>query len=55
MKAYPKTNEPKHEMDYNDNDEKIMSLNTKAINILFGALDAVEFNKVSDCRFAKKV
>lgn len=28
-----RTNEPKHEMDFNDDDKKMISLNAKAINM----------------------
>lgn len=44
-----KTNLPINEKDYNDKDEGLMSLNTKAINMLFCALDSTEFNYVSSC------
>lgn len=43
----PRTNEPKHEMNFNYEDEKMMSLKAKAINILFCDLDATKFNHIS--------
>lgn len=51
----PTTNEPKNELDFNDKDEKIWSLNAKAINILFYAIDCVEYNRVSTCESAKEL
>lgn len=49
------TNEPKHELDYNQDNEKMISLNVKIINILFCALDSTKFNRVSTCESVKKV
>lgn len=50
-----RTNQPKHEIDYNKKDEKMMSLNLKAIKILFYALNARKFNHVSAYNLAKEV
>lgn len=43
------------ELDYNEDDKKMMSLKTKAINIMFCTLDVIEFNRVLACELAKEV
>ena len=48
----PNTNLPKNEFEFNENDEKLMSLNSRALNMLFCALDTTEFNRVSSCETA---
>ena len=39
----------KPEADWNEADHKLVSLNAKAMNVLYCALDANEFNHVSGC------
>lgn len=43
------------ELDYNEDDKKMMSLKTKAINIMFCTLDVIEFNRVLASELAKEV
>lgn len=40
----PITNESKHNIDFNEDDQKMISLNAKVINIFFFCLDAIKFN-----------
>ena len=44
---------PKNEQD--EVDKKMAQLNAKVMNILYCALDANEFNRISTCNFAKKI
>lgn len=37
-------NNPEDEIEYNNEDKKMLSLNAKAINILFCELHSIEFN-----------
>jgi hypothetical protein len=45
----------KDEKDWDDADLKLMSLNSKAMNVLYCALDANEFNRISGCDTAKEI
>ena len=45
----------KAESEWDENDEKIAQLNAKAINLLYCALDANEFNRISGCISAKGI
>ncbi|XP_038989467.1 uncharacterized protein LOC120113034, partial [Phoenix dactylifera] len=46
---------PKPEEDWNENDDRMAQLNSRAMNSLFCALDVNEFNRVSTCSSAKKI
>ena len=43
----------KDEKEWDEDDLKIMSLNSKAMNVLYCALDSNEFNRISGCDTAK--
>ena len=43
---------PKLKREWNEFDEKITQLNTKAMNILYCSLDANKFNHISTCNSA---
>ena len=43
----------KEEKDFDENDLKLMSLNSKAMNVLYCSLDSNEFNRISGCDTAK--
>ena len=45
----------KPEKEWDEVDKKIAQLNAKAMNILYCALDANEFNHISICMSAKKI
>ena len=45
----------KPEKEWDEVDKKMAQLNAKAINILYCALDANEFNRISTCMSAKKI
>ena len=45
----------KLEKDWDDNDKKLVKLNAKAMNVIYCALDANEFNRISTCSSAKKI
>lgn len=45
----------KSESEWNDDDLKIMQANAKAINVLYYALDTLEFNRISSCESAKEI
>lgn len=47
------TNLPKTEEEFTADDKRKLSLNHKAINILFCTLDAIEFNQVSAYEIVK--
>lgn len=53
MPRGPKINEPKNEINYTDEDEKLLSLNAKAIDILYYALNLTKFNRVSECELTE--
>ena len=46
---------PKLEKDWDDSDKKLVQLNAKAMNVLYCALDANEFNRIFTCSSAKKI
>ena len=46
---------PKQEKDWDDSDKKLVQLNAKAMNVLYCALDANEFNWISTCSSVKKI
>ena len=46
---------PKPEEDWDDNDMKMEELNTKAMNVLYCALNSIEFNWISSCSTAKEI
>jgi hypothetical protein len=46
---------PKEPREYNDDDRKKMSLNAKAINMLYCALDRNEFNRISTLSSAQEI
>ena len=46
---------PKPEEDWDDNDMKMEELNTKAMNVLYCALDSTEFNQISTCSTVKEI
>ena len=45
----------KNENEYSDLDKKKISLDARAMNILYCALDRGEFNRISSCTNAKKI
>ena len=45
----------KPEDEWDDNDLKIMQANAKAINVLYCALDPIEFNRIFTCDTAKEI
>ena len=45
----------KPEEDWDDNDMRMRELNTKAMNVLYCALDSTEFNRISTCTTAQKI
>ena len=45
----------KSEREWDEVDKKMTQLNAKAMNILYCALDANEFNRISTCMSAKKI
>lgn len=49
------TNWLKDEINYNEEDQKMMSLNAKMINTLFCVSNAIQFNCVLACESAKKL
>ncbi|GAV58561.1 UBN2 domain-containing protein, partial [Cephalotus follicularis] len=46
---------PKPENEYNDNDFRMLQLNSKAKHVLFCAVGPNEFNRVSSCNTAKEM
>ncbi|GAV67043.1 UBN2 domain-containing protein, partial [Cephalotus follicularis] len=46
---------PKPENEYNDNDFRMLQLNSKAKHVLFCAVGPNEFNRISSCDSAKKI
>ncbi|WP_374695496.1 hypothetical protein ACEW7V_00205 [Areca yellow leaf disease phytoplasma] len=46
---------PKPEEDWDDHDMKMGELNAKAMNLLYCALDANEFNQIFTCSSAKEI
>ena len=46
---------PKPEEDWDDNDMRVGELNGKAMNVLYCALDSIEFNQIFTCSIAKKI
>ncbi|GAV91418.1 LOW QUALITY PROTEIN: UBN2 domain-containing protein, partial [Cephalotus follicularis] len=46
---------PKPENEYNDNDFRMLQLNSKAKHVLFCAVGPNEFNRISSCDSAKEV
>lgn len=55
MPRDPMTNELNNELDYINENEKLLSLSVKTINILFYALDPIEFNRVLTYKLAKEI
>ena len=45
----------KPEKEWDEVDKKMAQLNAKAIDVLYCALDANEFNRISTCMSAKKI
>ena len=46
---------PKFEKDWDEHDKREAQLNAKAMNVLYRALDANEFNMISTCSSAKEI
>ncbi|GAV80504.1 UBN2 domain-containing protein, partial [Cephalotus follicularis] len=46
---------PKPENEYNDNDFRMLQLNSKAKHVLFRAVGPNEFNRISSCESAKEM
>ena len=46
---------PKPECEWDEYDERMAQLNAKAMNLLYCALSASEFNRISTCTFAKEI
>ncbi|GAV73333.1 UBN2 domain-containing protein, partial [Cephalotus follicularis] len=46
---------PKPENEYNDNDFRMLQLNSKAKHVLFCAVGPNEFNRISSCDLAKEM
>ena len=46
---------PKLESEWDETDERMAQLNAKAMNLLYCALDAQEFNRISSCISAKEI
>ncbi|GAV82399.1 UBN2 domain-containing protein, partial [Cephalotus follicularis] len=46
---------PKPENEYNDNDFRLLQLNSKAKHVLFCAVGPNEFNRISSCDSAKEM
>jgi hypothetical protein len=46
---------PKARNDYNNSDKKLLSMNVKAMNILYCALSKSEFNKIASYKNAKDI
>ena len=46
---------PKLESEWDETDERMAQLNAKAMNLLYCALDAQEFNRISFCISAKEI
>ncbi|GAV78838.1 UBN2 domain-containing protein, partial [Cephalotus follicularis] len=46
---------PKPENEYNDNDFRMLHLNSKAKHVLFCAVGPNEFNRISSCDSAKEI
>ena len=46
---------PKPEEEWEDQEMKMGELNAKAMNLLYCALDANEFNQISTCTSAKEI
>ncbi|GAV82936.1 UBN2 domain-containing protein, partial [Cephalotus follicularis] len=46
---------PKPENEYNDNDFRMLQLNSKAKHVLFCAMGPNEFNRISSCDTAKQI
>ncbi|GAV83721.1 UBN2 domain-containing protein, partial [Cephalotus follicularis] len=46
---------PKPENEYNDNDFRMLQLNSKAKHVLFCAVGPNEFNRISSCDSAKEI
>ena len=45
----------KSEKEWDEVDKKLAQLNAKAMNVLYCALDANEFNRISTCASAKEI
>lgn len=45
----PRKNQPKSEEDFDKEDEILMSLNERAMNMLFSALNSTKLNHISSC------
>ena len=46
---------PKLESEWDEEDERKIQLNAKAMNLLYCALNASEFNRISTCNSAKEI
>ena len=46
---------PKSEGEWDELDKKMAQLNVKTMNILYYALDANQFNRISTCNSAKEI
>ena len=55
MKIVNKTKVIKTEEEWDKDDSRLIQLNAKAINMLYCALDANEFNRISACESAKEI
>ena len=45
----------KAESEWDENDERMAQLNAKSMNLLYYALDANEFNRISGCISVKEI
>ena len=46
---------PKLKCEWDEYDERMAQLNAKAMNLLYCALSASEFNRISTCTFVKEI
>ena len=46
---------PKPENKWDENDERLIQLNAKVMNLLYCALSASKFNRISTCSSAKEI
>ena len=46
---------PKSKNEWDENDLKLLQSNTKAMNILYCALDPNKFNRIFTCEFVKEI
>ena len=54
-KKVEEINVPNPELEWNEDNLKMLQSNSKAMNILYSALDSNEFNHIFTCESAKKI